>query len=544
MASKSLFKSLIGKLAPKTDALNEAGGTAYEFNAQHKLAQYAATGCLNNTFYVSADQQLETVLAMCAANEPEFIARVALFARSKGYMKDMPALLCAVLSVRSAGLLAEIFDRVIDSPKMLRNFVQIMRSGVVGRKSLGTLPKRLILQWLESRTDEQLFSGSVGNDPSMADIIKMVHPKPKSASREALYAYLIGRTFNEDSLPEIVQQYEAFKRALMGSDPLQVWNVDLGSTGHRGSDPFNAPDVPFQMLTALPLTKKDWQQIARDASWTMTRMNLNTFVRQGVFENNDLIGVVANRLKNAKLIEKSKVFPYQLLTSWMSISDEVPRPIKDALQDAMEIAIRNVPQITGQVYVFPDISGSMQSPVTGHRVGATSAAKCIDVAALVAAAVMRSNPDTEVVPFSDRVTLCKLNPRDSVMTNAEKLMKLPSGGTNCSLPLKHLNDAKANGDLIIYVSDNESWIDSNRHAYHTGQATETMKQWMAFKQRNPAAKMICIDIQPNGTTQAQESSDIINVGGFSDHVFQLIADVASGRFNENYWVNEISQMRI
>jgi hypothetical protein len=47
MASKSLFKSLVGMLAPKTDAINEAGGTAYEFNAQHQLAQYAATGCLN-----------------------------------------------------------------------------------------------------------------------------------------------------------------------------------------------------------------------------------------------------------------------------------------------------------------------------------------------------------------------------------------------------------------------------------------------------------------------------------------------------------------
>jgi 60 kDa SS-A/Ro ribonucleoprotein len=298
------------------------------------------------------------------------------------------------------------------------------------------------------------------------------------------------------------------------------------------------------MLTALPLTKKDWQQIARNASWTMTRMNLNTFVRQGVFEDKDLIGVIANRLKNANLIEKAKVFPYQLLTAWISITDEVPRPVKDALQDAMEIAIRNVPQINGQVYVFPDVSGSMHSPVTGHRAGSTTAAKCIDVAALVAAAVMRSNPDTIVVPFSDRVTPCQLNPRDTVMTNAEKLMKLPSGGTNCSLPLKHLNETKAKGDLIIYVSDNESWIDSNRHYGYGTQATETMKEWMAFQQRNPQAKMICIDIQPNGTTQGKERSDIINVGGFSDHVFQLIADVAGGRFSENHWVNEISQMRI
>lgn len=526
MASKSLFKSLVGMLAPESNTRNEAGGIAYDLSAQHKLAQYAATGCLNSTFYASAEQQLEAVLEMCAQNEPEFIARTALFARSKGYMKDMPALLCAVLSVRSPGLLAEIFDRVIDSPKMLRNFVQIMRSGVVGRKSLGTLPKRLILQWLDSRTDKQLFSGSVGNDPSLADVIKMVHPKPKAASREALYAYLIGRTFNEDALPDIVRQYETFKR-----------NTNPGKV--------QAPDVPFQMLTALPLTKKDWQQIARNSSWQTTRMNLNTFVRQGVFENAELIDVVTNRLKNASLVEKARVFPYQLLTAWVNMSSDVPRPVRDALQDAMEIAIRNIPQIQGQVYVFPDISGSMHSPVTGLRQGATSAARCIDVAALVAAAVMRSNPDTVVVPFSDRLTPCELNPRDSVMTNAEKLMRLPSGGTNCSLPLKHLNDSKSKGDLIIYVSDNESWMDSPFHGrWGGGGATETMKQWMAFKYRNPNAKMICIDIQPYGTTQAKEQTDIINVGGFSDYVFQLIADVSGGRFSLNHWVNEIQQMRI
>ena len=33
---------------------------------------------------------------------------------------------------------------------MLRNFVQIIRSGVVGRKSLGTTPKRLVRGWFEA----------------------------------------------------------------------------------------------------------------------------------------------------------------------------------------------------------------------------------------------------------------------------------------------------------------------------------------------------------------------------------------------------------
>ena len=51
-------------------------------------------------------------------------------------MKDMPALLCAILAVRDVKLLEAIFPRVIDNGKMLRTFVQILRSGVVGRKSL------------------------------------------------------------------------------------------------------------------------------------------------------------------------------------------------------------------------------------------------------------------------------------------------------------------------------------------------------------------------------------------------------------------------
>ena len=367
MANKTLFASIRSKLLPKSDIRNEAGGNAYAFDAEHALAQYAATGCLGATCYVSADGQLDAVLRLCRNVEPEFLAKTALYARGKGHMKDMPALMCAVLSVRSPGLLAEVFDRVIDSPKMLRNFVQIMRSGVVGRKSLGSLPKRLVLQWIENRTDQQLFFGSVGNDPSLADVIKMVHPKPATASRDALFGYLLGRKHDADALPEVVRGYEKFKR-----------NTNPGKVP--------VPDVPFQMLTSLKLTKKEWIGIARNASWQMTRMNLNTFQRHGVFEDREMVGIVANRLHDPQLIARARVFPYQLMVAY-SMAVNVPQKVRGALQDAMEIAISNVPRVDGRVVVCPDVSGSMHSPVTGHRKGATTSVRCIDVAALIAAPV-------------------------------------------------------------------------------------------------------------------------------------------------------------
>ena len=56
--------------------------------------------------------------------------------------------------------------------------------------------------------------------------------------------------------------------------------------------------------------------------------------------------------------------------------------MKEALQDAMETATQNVPAIAGKVWILPDVSGSMQSPVTGYRPGSATAVRCLDVAAL------------------------------------------------------------------------------------------------------------------------------------------------------------------
>jgi len=186
MANKTLFKSLTGRLIPATDAINEEHAPAYALSPGAQLAQYAATGCLNTTFYASADEQLAKMIQLCAEVDAEFIAKTAVFCRERGFMKDMPALLCAVLSVKDRDLLNVVFPRVIANAKMLRNFVQIMRSGAVGRKSLGSAPKRLVREWLDSRDPATLFKASVGQDPSLTDIVKMVHPKPKDEVCEAL----------------------------------------------------------------------------------------------------------------------------------------------------------------------------------------------------------------------------------------------------------------------------------------------------------------------------------------------------------------------
>lgn len=68
-----------------------------------------------------------------------------------------------------------------------------------------------------------------------------------------------------------------------------------------------------------------------------------------------------------------------------------------------------------------------------------------------------------------------------------------------------------------------------------------MREWNQIKQRNSKARMVCIDITPNETTQAKERADILNIGGFSDQVFKTIAAFASKSLNPDHWIGEINQ---
>ena len=279
--------------------------------------------------------------------------------------------------------------------------------------------------------------------------------------------------------------------------------------------------------------------IAKNASWQTTRMNLNTFARHGVFEAAGLAGTIAARLRDAGEIQRARVFPYQLFTAYQNCDAAVPQEVRDALQDAMELAIANVPAIEGRVVVCPDVSSSMRSPVTGHRRGSTTAVQCVDVAALVAAAVLRKNPSATILPFEEAVVPVDLNSRDSVMTNAGRLAGIGGGGTNCSAPVRMLNKREAGADLIILVSDNESWVDAGR-----GRGTALMAEWSEFRQRNPKARLVCLDIQPGSSTQACEREDILNIGGFSDQVFEVISAFAAGRLEADHWIARIEAVAV
>lgn len=515
MALKRLFASTASRLLPRADVVNHAGGVAYAYGPEAKLAQLAATGSLSDGFYSGAEAQLADVLAAAAEVSPEFVAKAAVYARKSGAMKDMPALLTAYLTTADPDLAVRVFRRVIDNGRMLRTFVQVMRSGQVGRRSLGSRPKRLVREWLEATSMPSLMAAATGNDPSLADIVKMVHPAPASVERRAFYGWLIGKPYDVAALPAEIAAFEAWKR----------------------DRSLSLPPVPFEWLTALPLSSEQWGELAGRMGWQALRMNLNTLARNGAFTVPGVSQAVAKRLGDAEAISRARVMPYQLMAAMSQVSEGVPLEVQAALETALETSLAKVLVLKGHVVVCPDVSGSMSMPVTGYRKGASSKVRCIDVGALVAAAMLRGNRQARVLPFECDVVSLKLDPMARVAVNAAKLAGVGGGGTNVSAPLALLNRERARVDTLVIVSDNESWVDPSRRG-----ATATMDEWNRLKARNPGAKLICIDIAPYGTTQAKSQDDILNVGGFTDAVFDAMARFASGQTRD--WVELVNETEV
>ena len=148
MVNKSLFASVTSALPPAS-VRNEAGGLAYQLPPRHALAQMAATGCFNGTYYAHGEDQLATLLDLIhKVDDNLFLAKLAVYSRERAFMKDMPAALLLVLSRRDSTLFHRVFDRVVDSGRVLRTLFQMIRSGKFGRRGLSATLQRAFQRWL------------------------------------------------------------------------------------------------------------------------------------------------------------------------------------------------------------------------------------------------------------------------------------------------------------------------------------------------------------------------------------------------------------
>lgn len=516
MANKRLFQS-VNVVAPATTT-NAAGGKAYQPSAKNSLARLAVTGTLGTVFYASPESQLDQINQLVTQVDPQFVAKLAIYSRNQGLMKDLPAVLLAHYVINTTDefdRISNVFNRIVNNGKMLRNFVQIMRSGQLGRKSLGTRSKRLVQQWLVNREPEALFKDSIGNDPSLRDVFMLAHPKAKNKTQEALFKYIIDGTYSS-KLPTLVKEYEKWKE--------------------KGGTP---PAIPFEMLSSRKLELEDWGEIIHNLSWSALRQNLNTLQRNGVFDNKKLCSIVADRLSDPAQLPKY-IFPYQVFTAW-KYGSGLPADIIRSLEDALAHSCKNVTICDDSVAVLLDVSFSMSDPVTGKRGTKDTVIRNIDVASLFTSVIADGNAQANIYAFNDKTRSVTLDSRNSIAQNTQHLSNLLSGGTDCGQALAYLNSSKCPSPVVFMISDNQSWISRNSGNWRSA-GTDAMNEWDKYQKRVKGARLICWDISPEGSSQFTEHPDVLNIGGFSDNIFTIISKFLDGTLGS--FVEEIEKISL
>jgi len=508
MPNRNLFRSS-PSVAPTTTR-NAAGGRAYAMSDSHALAQYAVTGTLNDTCYIKAETQLANLLELAKKCNPEYVAKTAIYARQNGLMKDTPVLLLAYLmTLDNKQWFNATFPYVLTNIGSLRAFAQIVRSGALGRKSLGSAGKRAINSVLTSMDAGRIFWQASSGTASVntVDLLRLAHPRPMDSQHDALYAYLLGRPYDFEALPTNVQDFENFK-----AGRTQV-----------------VPKVDFRRLSNLNLNTSQWRELAENMTWNQLRLNLRNLSRHQVFEDSDFIRVIARRLVNPDAIARSGALPFALHSTYLSTMSDpaIPQPIRNAVSAAVDLSVVNAPELPGRTLIMVDSSGSMRSDVTGYSpfrpTQRPAQISCVQAAGYFAAGIVKANPEqvVDVFAYDTRIQRVNLNPRDSVTTMV-KSFPTQGGGTNTGGCLAAALATGIQPDNIIIVSDNMSWVD-----YATGYgatATMTAQVFERYRRSNSQATIVCWDIQPGLTSQINETNrgKQLNIGGFSDSVFKIV----------------------
>lgn len=527
MVNAALFPSK-SSTPPAYNSMNEAGGKAYTSSPEEVLATFAMTCMFGDQFYTSAKSQLDAIIAASSQVSDEYLAQLAIYSYECGKMKDAPAIFTALLLARKADerLIMSCLNRAIVDGKRFRNLIQILQSKVFGNTNITGRIKRILRTWFHDKSAHFIFNSAIGNNPSMRDVLRLVHPKPKDSSIDATYSYIINPESEKtkskfEYLPAFIKEYDE-------------WLKDKTK---------NLPSVNFMLLTAHQLTTEQWSELALNMTLNQILQNINTLARHNVFENEKVVKHVVEVLKDYDNNQVAQLLPYKVYAAYKFTSDntKVPQAILIALQELLEFTFNNVPALPDNSCVLVDLSGSMGAPVGGWRGSTSSKIECKNIASLMACALLRKNPNIRIFTFTTKTMEARLNSKDSLFTNTTILENSISGGTDFAQALQFMHNNFPTVENIIILSDMQAWAEYQSY----GAVAYANKVWHNIVSKNNNAKIVSINLAASDTTQlSNKHKNSLNIGGFSDEVFNTINSFIHNKWNEKYWVNEIKKINI
>ena len=257
--------------------------------------------------------------------------------------------------------------------------------------------------------------------------------------------------------------------------------------------------------------------------------NLNNFHKHGVFDNHTNVDYAVGVLSDPERVRKSMQFPFRFLSALQNFNGD--QRITEALYDALEASVANIPELGERVLIANDVSGSMTFQTISPRSTITPA----DIAGVLGATCFKKSQSGDIVSFAEEAIPRRISRRDSTMSIARAIQG-DGGGTDLSAPVRWMVENKKPFDTAIFITDNESWVDHfngetrygwlSRYADGKGVLDEIREY---KKTINPNLKCFFMQVMPyEHRVVPPEEPNCWFLFGWSDSIVKFIALQAQG----------------
>jgi 60 kDa SS-A/Ro ribonucleoprotein len=457
----SLFNTPKNK--SKLKKINLAGGRAYAQSNELELISTLVSSMIKDTSYTSADDSHTRLVELIHSVNPLFAAKAALYARKEFHMRSSSHIVAAELAhaVKGTSWMKDFLSRVVlrpDDATEITNY-SLKKFG----KPLPNSLKRGISKGLQKFDAYQLAKyRGIGNELSLVDMFNLIHPTPLETQKQA-YKDLMDGTLRQE----------------------RTWEAGLAAAGQ---DPKKRRAVWEKLLTS------------GDVGYLALLKNLRNIFIDAV----DLMPLACNILTDENRIRKSRVLPFRFMTAYEQIAQVYDSSeVLQAISQAVEISIQNLPAMTGSTLIALDVSGSMQGRPS-------------DIGALFTAMLFKKTR-AEILTFDHEARFYNLNKRDTVITLA-RAIPFTGGGTNFECIFDSLS---ASYDRIIILSDMQAW-----QGTHSGDASKALRNYRTRTDADPIVHSF--DLAGYGTLAFPESN-VNALAGFSEKSLDLMTLLESGR---------------
>ena len=458
MAKFSILNPLSrGKSAPNT--VNFEGGRAFTQTAKLELVSVMLTTFLEDEFYRTEKQTTEKIRELITkVGDPRFVAKAALYARNTYGMRSVSHLVAGELakSVKGArwtkSFYAQVARRPDDVMETLGYYLAVYGRPVPNslKKGLGAALARFDEhQVAKYRREHGAFK--------MVDAVNLVRPKATAA------------------LSKLVRGELA---------PAQTWETKLTQAG--------VGETAEQVAAAKT---QAWGELVRERKLGYLALLRN--VRNILTQAPELVDELCSQLTDERAVRKSLVFPFQFLSAVEVLKQgnlSGAGRVMDALNQAIDHSLANVPNFGGNTLVALDSSGSMVGrPRT--------------IGSLFAATLVKAT-GADLMLFSDDARYVSLNRRDTTLTAAQSIPFI-SGGTNFNAIFQRANRAY---DRIVILSDMQGWVGGGA----------PVQPFADYKTRySVTPRVFSFDLKGYGTLQFPQER-VYCLAGWSDRVFEIM----------------------